>query len=136
MPACAGIFSAGGNLYEFGDTRQIFTLGGFYGNHGFPLDHDLSEVKAYLGDADPKDPIISPELSDLSNFPPVLLISGTRDALLSATSNFHRALRRAGRDADLFVFDAMPHGHFYALQLPESRETLDIMARFFTEKLA
>ena len=135
MPACGGVFSAGGNLFDFGDTRQIFTLSGFYGNHGFPLDHELSEVGAYLGGHDPRDPIVSPELSDLSSFPPLLLISGTRDALLSGTTTFHRALRRAGCDAELFVFDAMPHGYFYALHLPESRETFDIMVRFFLEKL-
>lgn len=136
MPACAGIISAGGNLYDFGDTRQIFTLGGFYGNHGFPLEHELSEVQAYLGGADPRDPILAPETADLSAFPPSLFITGTRDALLSATSNFHRALLRAGREAELVVFDAMPHGHFYALHLPESRETYDVMVKFFLEKLA
>lgn len=135
MPACAGIISAGGNLYDFGDTRQIFTLSGFYGNHGFPLDHEQSEVQAYLGGADPKDPVLAPETSDLSVFPPTLFISGTRDSLLSATSNFHRAMLRAGREAELVVFDAMPHGHFYALHLPESRETYDVMVRFFLERL-
>lgn len=135
MPACAGILSAGGNLYDFGDSRQIFTLAGFYGSQSFPLDHELSEVQAYLGGADPHDPVLAPESADLADFPPSLFITGTRDALLSATSNFHRALLRAGRDAELVVFDAMPHGHFYALHLPESRETYDVMVKFFLEKL-
>lgn len=135
MPSCAGIISAGGNLENFGDTRQIFTLSGFYGNHGFPLDHEQSEVRAYLGGADPKNPVLAPETTDLSAFPPSLFISGTRDALLSATANFHRAMLRAGKKAELVVFDAMPHGHFYALHLPESRETYDVMVKFFLENL-
>ncbi|MCB1688836.1 MAG: alpha/beta hydrolase [Halioglobus sp.] len=135
MPACAGVFSAGGDLIDFGDTSHIFTLNGFFGHLLFPLDHELSEVRAYLGGADPRDPLISPVLSDLSGFPPVLLMSGTRDAILSATSNFHRALRRAGVDADLMVFDAMPHTHWYALHLPETNEALGVMAEFFTRHL-
>lgn len=136
LPACVGVFSGAGNLYDFGDTRNIFTLSGFYGAHGFPLDHELSEVRNYLGEADPRDPLVSPELADLSRFPPTLLVSGTRDALLSATTLFHRALLRAGRQAELVVFDALPHSHWYALQLPETREALDIMVRFFNSKLA
>lgn len=134
-PACAGILSAGGNLEDFGDTRQIFTLSGFYGNHGFPLDHEQSEVQAYLGGTDPKNPVLAPESGDLSGFPPTIFVSGTRDALLSATTNFHRAMLRAGREAELVVFDAMPHGHFYALHLPESRETYDVVVKFFMGKL-
>jgi len=136
LPACAGMFSAAGNLYDFGDTRNIFTLSGFYGAHSFPLDHELSEVRNYLGGADPRDPLVSPDQADLSRFPPTLLVSGTRDALLSATTMFHRALLRAGRPAELVVFDALPHSHWYALHLPETREALDYMVRFFNSKLA
>jgi len=134
-PACAGMFSAGGDLIDFGDSSHIFTLNGFYGHLVLPLDHPNSEVRAYLGGADPRDPLVSPILSDLSRFPPALLVSGTRDALLSATTSLHRALRRAGAEADLFVFDAMPHTHWYALHLPETREALDAMVAFFTARL-
>jgi acetyl esterase/lipase len=136
MPACAGVFSAGGDLIDFGDTSQIFTLNGFFGHRLFPLDHELSEVRAYLGGANPHDPLVSPVVGDMSGFPPVLLLSGTRDAVLSATTNFHRALRRAGVNADLMVFDAMPHTHWYALHLPETAEALAVMAEFFTRQMA
>ncbi|GAB5453358.1 MAG: alpha/beta hydrolase [Halioglobus sp.] len=136
IPACAGVFSAGGDLIDFGDTSHIYTLNGFFGHLLFPLNHELSEVLAYLGGASARDPMVSPVLSDLSLFPPVLLLSGTRDAVLSATTNFHRALRRANVDADLMVFDAMPHTHWYALHLPETDEALRVMADFFTRKLS
>lgn len=135
MPACAGVFSAGGGLSDFGDSWQIFTHSGFFGSLNFPIDHELSEVRAYLGDADPRSPLVSPLHADLSRFPPVLLMTGTRDSLLSAATLFHRALRRAGVQADLFVFEAMPHTHWYALHLPETREALDAMVRFFNDKL-
>lgn len=136
VPACAGVFSAGGSLADLGDTRSIFTLSGFYGQHSLPLGHPLSELTVYLAGADPNDPLVSPELGDLSAFPPTLLVSGTRDALLSATANFHRALLRDGCAAELIVYDAMPHSHWYALDLPETRETLEFMSAFFSRHLA
>ena len=135
LPGCLGVFTAGGDFRSLGDTAQIFTLSGFWGEPILPLDHALSEIRAYLGGADPSDPLVSPSLADLSRLPPTLLVSGTRDAILSATTSFHRALRAQGVDADLFVFEAMPHAHWYMVHLPEAREALDIMSNFFTKKL-
>jgi acetyl esterase/lipase len=135
MPSCVGMFTGSGDLGDFGDTAHIFTLLGFWGQPLLPTDHSLSEVRAYLAGHDAKDPEVSPIYGDLTGFPPSLLVSGTRDALLSATSNFHRALRRAGAESDLFVFDAMPHAHWYTLHLPESQEAIRIMANFFRKHL-
>lgn len=131
LPACLGMFTGSGDLSQFGDTANLFSLMGFWGDLLLPFDHEKSEIRAYLGGADPKSPAVSPLYGDLSRFPPSLLVSGTRDTLLSATSTFHRALRKAGAEADLFVFDAMPHAHWYAFHLPEAKEALDVMARFF-----
>jgi acetyl esterase/lipase len=134
-PGCLGIFTGGGDLGDFGDTDQIFTLQGFWADPMPPLDSPLNSIRAYLNGADPADPLVSPIRGDLSEFPPSLLISGTRDALLSPTAQFHRALRRAGCEADLFVFEAMPHAHWLFPHLPETHEALDIMARFFKKHL-
>jgi monoterpene epsilon-lactone hydrolase len=136
LPACLGMFTGSGDLADFGDSASIFTLQGFWGTRMLPTDHAMSEVRAYLGGHDPKDPAISPIHADLRNFPPSLMITGTRDALLSATVNFHRAIRRAGAQSDLFVFDAMPHAHWYALHLPETSEAIDFMAHFFSRHLS
>ncbi|KFG88363.1 putative hydrolase [Sphingobium herbicidovorans NBRC 16415] len=135
LPACCGIFTAGGDLSDLGDTARIFTLMGFWGDLVLPSDHEISEIRAYLGGADPKSPEVSPIHGDLSRFPPTLLMSGTRDAVLSATANFHRALRRAGAQADLFVFEAMPHAHWYMLHLPEAREAISAMSEHFLRHL-
>ncbi|HSB94851.1 MAG TPA: alpha/beta hydrolase [Spongiibacteraceae bacterium] len=135
VPACLGMFTAGGDLSDFGDTAQIYTLMGFYGELLLPVDHELSEVRAYRGDTAANDPLFSPLYGDLAHFPPTLMVSGTRDVILSSASTFHRALRRAGVDADLFVFDAMQHGFWYALHLPEAREAIDIMVKFFLKHL-
>lgn len=39
-------------------------------------------------------------------------------------------------DADLFVFDAMAHGFWFAVHMPEAREAIEIMTRFFRKYLA
>jgi len=45
-------------------------------------------------------------------------------------SGLLRALLRAGVDARLMVFDAMPHAHWYSFDFPESKEALEAQARF------
>ena len=135
LPSCCGVFTAGADLTDLGDTARIFTLMGFWGDPILAVDHPVSEIRAYVGGADASDPGISPIKGDLAQFPPTLLMSGTRDAVLSATASFHRALRRAGVPADLYVFEAMPHAHWYMLHLPEAQEAVEIMARFFLEHL-
>jgi len=134
-PACVGLFTMSGDFEDYGDTAKLFSLAGFWGHPVLPTDHACSEARAYLGDADRRDPLVSPIHADLSRFPPALLVSGTRDALLSGTTIFHRALRRAGASADLFVFEAMPHAHWYLASLPESQEALQVMADFFDRHL-
>ena len=79
--------------------------------------------------------MLAPIYADLKGFPPTLLVTSTRDLLLSGTSDLHRAFLRAGVDAELVVFEALPHAFWYDYQLPETKEALDIMARFFDKKL-
>lgn len=135
LPACCGVFTGGGDVSQLGDTFNYLTLSGFYGLVGLPLSDPICERRVFLGDADTNDPLVAPIKGDLSDFPPTLLVSGTRDAVLSASALFHRALRRAGRDAELYVYEAMPHAHWYNFQLPEAREAIEVMARFFEKHL-
>jgi monoterpene epsilon-lactone hydrolase len=135
LPAALGVFSGSGDLSDFGDSMAMYTLFGFWGELLRSFDDSASEVNAYLGGHDAKDPVVSPIHADLTGFPPTLLITGTRDFLLSPTTIFHRALRRSGVDAELFVFEAMPHCHWLAVHLPESKEALEIMADFFDHRL-
>jgi acetyl esterase/lipase len=135
FPAVAGIFSAGGDFGALGDTAAIFNMGGFTGDRIHPIDHPHSDIAKYLAGADPTDPLISPALGDLTGFPPTILVSGTRDATLSCTALMHRALRRHGVTAELYVFEAMAHGFWYNLELPETMEAIDAMASFFKQHL-
>ena len=128
MPAALGIFSGIGDFARAGDSASVYSLHGFSGHLDPPASgpHD----PYYIGNTDPKNPVLSPIYADLHGMPPTLFVTSERDALLSGTVNLHRAFLRAGVDARLVVFDAMPHAFWYNALLPESIEASHIMANF------
>jgi monoterpene epsilon-lactone hydrolase len=134
-PAALGIFSGIADFSRAGDARQIFSLNGLSGRME-PVDPNHLPDDQYVAKTDRKDPVLSPLFADLHGMPPSLLVTSTRDLLLSDTAIFHRALLAAGDDAQLVVFEALPHAFWYHFQLPETKEALAIMARFFDEKVA
>jgi acetyl esterase/lipase len=134
LPAAIGIFSALGDFSRVGDARQLFTLNGFPGMME-PVGPNNLPDEQYVGKTDRKDPMLSPLFADLHGMPPSLLVTSTRDLLLSDTAIFHRALLHAGNDSQLIVFEALPHAFWYHFQLPETKEALELMAKFFDEKV-
>lgn len=83
------------------------------------------------------DPLLSPVYGDVRGFPPTILTSGTRDLLLSNTVRMHRALRNAGVEASLQVFEAQAHAYYNRDDTaPETREVFGEIAAFFDKHLA
>ena len=92
----------------------------------------------YIGDSDPSNPLLSPVNGDLKGFPPTILISGTRDLLLSDTVRMHRALRKAEVKADLHVYDGQTHGDYMQnlnRSVPECEDAQAELFRFFDKHL-
>ena len=133
LPAALGIFSGTGDLSLRADSEALFTIWGWPGHLDPPTGHP--HLNDYVGKSDPKDPVLSPLYSDLHGLPPALFVTSTRDLLLSGTTILHRAFLRAGVDAQLVVFEALPHAFWYDYHLPETKEALDLMAKFFDDKL-
>lgn len=134
LPGALGIFSGLADFSQVGDARQLFTLNGFPGQLQ-PTDANHLPDQEYVGQTDRRDPVVSPLYADLHGMPPSLLVTSTRDLLLSDTALLHRALLRAGNDSQLVVFEALPHAFWYHFQLPETREALEVMAKFLEEKV-
>jgi acetyl esterase/lipase len=134
MPAALGIFSGMGDFARAGDSSSIYSLRSLSGHLDppGPGPHD----PYYVGSTDPTDPVLSPIYADLHGLPPTLFVTSERDALLSGTVNLHRAFLRAGVDARLVVFDALPHAFWYNAQLPESVEANQIMAGFLLKHVS
>jgi epsilon-lactone hydrolase len=124
MPA-AVVFNTGAfDLTGAGDSWQV--------NDG--LDNVLSGpvepcTQLYAGSHDRQEPYISPLFGDLTGYPPAILLTGTRDRLLSDNVRMHRALRAAGVEAELHVWEAAGHGGFLGMA-PEDAERFAELGRF------
>ena len=134
LPAALAAGTPWSDMTKTGDS--YFTLEG--------VDNVLVSYDGWLGDAarlyagghDLKDPMLSPVYGDVSNFPPTLLTSGTRDLFLSNTVRMHLKLREAGVPADLIVFEGMSHAHYHMLpNAPETRFHFSELGRFFDRNL-
>jgi len=135
LPGATGIFSGMGDFSQAGDSIALYALNGFSG-HLDPPKPNSHELEYYAGSTDLKDPVLSALYADLTGFPPTLFITSGRDLLLSGTTILHRAYLRAGVDAQLVVFEALPHAFWNNPALPESKEADQIMAAFFDKHLA
>ncbi len=135
LPAALGIFTGSGDFSRLGDTLAIYSVTGLAG-HLNPPAEGVQWLAAYVGSANPKDPVLSPLYADLHGMPPTLFLTSTRDMMLSGTAILHRAFLRAGVDAQLAVFEAVNHGFWYEANLPESKEADEMIARFFDAHLA
>ena len=133
MPAAMGIFSGIGDFARTGDSAALFSLRGLSGHLDPPGSAPI--LPYYIGDTDPRDPVLSPVYADLHGLPPTLFVTSERDALLSGTVNLERAYLHAGVDAHLIVFDGLPHAFWYNSALPEAIEANHFMADFFLEHL-
>lgn len=121
-PAALVLLTPEVDLTESGDT--FTTLLGV----DCVLDRLMPINLLYADGRDLADPHLSPLFADLSRFPPTFLQSGTRDLFLSNTIRMHRRLIDAGVEAELHVWEAMPHGGFGGA--PEDAEVLRAVARF------
>jgi acetyl esterase/lipase len=131
-PAALGIFSGVGDLGRDGDSIAIFTGSGLSGHMEPPV---ANPPNVYAGSTDRRDPVLSPLFADLHKMPPSLFISSERDMLLSGTTILHRAFLRAGNDAELVVFEGLPHAFWNDVSLPETREAYGYMSEFFLKHL-
>jgi monoterpene epsilon-lactone hydrolase len=108
LPGAAILLTPEVDLTESGDSFQTLRSVDVVLKSGLPEANAL-----YAQGHDLRDPAVSPLFGDFTKgFPPTLIQSGTRDLFLSNAVRMHRALRAAGVEAELHVWEAMPHGDF------------------------
>jgi salicylate hydroxylase len=90
---------------------------------------------AYVGDADPSDPLVSPALADLTGLPPLLIIAGGAESLLSCAERIHANARRDGVDARLTVYPDKVHGWMILPKLPATIEASDEIEHWISDRL-
>jgi epsilon-lactone hydrolase len=130
LPGAVGMFCAGAAYYTEGDSGVVGAANGWFA-------HDAIDTNPYFKGVSPTDPLAFPVRSGalMAQFPPSLLISGTRDVALSSVVYTHSLLVAQGVSAELHVWEGLGHAFFNDPDLPESREVVAVIVKFFDTHL-
>ncbi len=133
-PAAAGLIAPWSDISSTGDSYHTNAV---IDPTLVTYDGLLSAAARLYADGVPlRDPRLSPVYAEIPfDFPPSILLSGTRDLLLSGTVRLHRKLVNAGVEAELNIFDALWHDFPVSYGVPESAEAWQTVARFFDSRL-
>ncbi|MET9485814.1 alpha/beta hydrolase [Nocardia sp. NPDC006630] len=90
---------------------------------------------AYVGAADPRDPLVSPLFGKLDGLPPLLIQASSAELLLSDAERFAEAAVAAGVEVTLQVRAGLPHVYPIVGDAPEARAATDDIGAFFRQRL-
>ncbi len=145
LPGGIGLFCAGAAMTDgtpgvFKSSRsESAYFAAAQGGRPRPVATEPSATpQGYFEGVDPDDRTVAPGDHDdlLARFPPTLLISGTRDFLLSGVIATHRKLAGLGVDAHLHIWEGHGHATFaFNPRLPESDEVHQTIVDFFDRYL-
>lgn len=91
----------------------------------------------YLGDADPRDPYVSPLYGDFHGMPPMLVHASEDEVLRDDAVRVAARARDAGVEVDLRLWKGVPHvWQFFPAVLPEAEESLRETVRFITKHMS
>ncbi len=114
-----------GNSY-----KDNFEIDPVFGNER----SELVFENPYVGDADPRDPRISPLFGDFYGFPPMLIQVGTDEMLLSDSISVAEKAKSAGVKVRLSIYNGMFHVFQMAgTIMDESKQAWAEVKRFFEE---
>lgn len=89
----------------------------------------------YLAGADPTTPLASPLFAPLVALPPLLILVGTADLLLSDSERLAMAATTAGVEVHLEVGDGLPHVYPLMLGTTEAAEATTQIGAFLRERV-
>ena len=95
----------------------------------------LALAKKYLGQRDPRDPLVSPLYADLKRLSPLLIQVGNRETVLDDSTMFAEKARSAGVDTELQIWDGMIHVFQMFSEIPEARQAIAATAKFLRRHL-
>ena len=89
----------------------------------------------YLAGADPREPLASPLFASLAGLPPLLVLVGTADLLLSDSERLAAAADQAGVDVTLEIGEGLPHVYPLMLGTPEAAEATEEIGKFLRARV-
>jgi monoterpene epsilon-lactone hydrolase len=94
-------------------------------------------LQAYLDGHDPKDPVASPLYGNFHGLPPIRVQAGDDEVLLDDSLRFVERAVAAGIDAQLDVWEGMPHGFVGGIgQTQAAASALSAIGEFLSSRLA
>ncbi len=90
----------------------------------------------YLAGADPRTPLASPLFASLAGLPPLLVLVGTADLLLSDSERLAAAADQAGVDVTLEIGEGLPHVYPLMLGTPEAAEATEEIGKFLRARVS
>jgi acetyl esterase/lipase len=138
QPGAIGIFGAGAVRFATGDSAYVTAyIDGSFPAPPKPGEPPVDITRGYFAGSDMGDQIISPGLHPevLAQFPPTLIITGTRAMDLSPAVYTNSQLLKAGARSTLIVGEAMGHCYIYQPDLPEAQDAHQAIVNFFREHL-
>lgn len=130
MPLPAGVITMSpwsdvtlsGNSYE-----ANYEIDPLFGNSKENMLYQCS----YIGEADTKDPYLSPLFGDYHGFPPMLMQVGSFEVLLDDTLSVAKKAKKSGVKVRTSVYDGMFHVFQMGMDLiPESREAWEEVGEY------
>ncbi|WP_338043314.1 alpha/beta hydrolase [Oceanicoccus sagamiensis] len=130
LPGAIGMFFAAAYYWNAGDS-------GYFAEAIVNDPHESPQENPYFEKISKNDltPFPGYSLETLTQFPPSLLISSTRDEALSSVVHTHSRLRQLGVQADLNVWEGLNHVFLYNSNFSESREAYQIIVDHFHKHL-
>ena len=127
LPAAAALFSPWADLSLTGESlRTNEALDPL-----FHARHAAWVASLYVGEADPRDPHVSPVYADLAGLPPLLLHVGDTEIILDDSRRIAARAREAGVRLSFSVWRDVVHGwQLLPAILPEARRSLDEASTF------
>lgn len=96
----------------------------------------LSIIKNYIGDNNPKLPVLSPLFGDLQGLPPMLIHAGDYDVFLSDAVRLGKKARESGIEVTFKIWDKMWHiFHMNADFLPDAKTALEEICAYIKGKI-
>jgi monoterpene epsilon-lactone hydrolase len=96
----------------------------------------LLHASRYVGQQNPKSPLISPVFADLSRLPPLLIQVGEYEILRSDSIRLSENARRVGVEVNLEIWEGMWHvWHAFAGLMPESQRAIEELGFFIRSQM-
>jgi acetyl esterase/lipase len=132
LPAASAPLSPGADMTASGYLyRNVGLQDPILPAHGL-----YSSMQAYVGKADPKDPLVSPVFGDYTGMTPLFLLSGTAEIIGSDAIRVAARARSQGADVTLLVSDGMWHVPIgNGSGVPELQLAYDEMIEFFKRNM-